>query len=200
MLLNTGQVSVAFSSLVGLSIRPTFNFSTEANKQIIALVFTIVLFLSGYILQQQTVRDLRAAIKPQFVQPNAAGFELPWLLAEGTHKGSKYWEARGVVDAVLGEIMDEQQKIRESSAGNRGSQDTEIEQNPIGSTRRRKRKWRESLRRRRENSQQSTKGSQQKQVLLSRAARRKLIKSQILYDEEKEGHENARRGHRWRFW
>ncbi|PQE21222.1 glycosyltransferase family 8 protein [Rutstroemia sp. NJR-2017a BVV2] len=30
-------------------------------------LFTSALFLSGYVLQQQTVRDLREAIKPQFV-------------------------------------------------------------------------------------------------------------------------------------
>lgn len=33
--------------------------------------FTLALFLSGYVLQQATVRDLRAAIKPQMVQPLA---------------------------------------------------------------------------------------------------------------------------------
>ncbi|KAA8567740.1 hypothetical protein EYC84_008211 [Monilinia fructicola] len=47
MLLTSGQVSVAISSFI-------------------VFFFTTALFLSGYVLQQQTVRDLREAIKPQF--------------------------------------------------------------------------------------------------------------------------------------
>ncbi|EPE35046.1 hypothetical protein GLAREA_10741 [Glarea lozoyensis ATCC 20868] len=50
VLLTSSQVSVAISSFIVIS-------------------FTLALFLSGYVLQQATVRDLRAAIKPQMVQP-----------------------------------------------------------------------------------------------------------------------------------
>ncbi|KAL9601575.1 MAG: hypothetical protein Q9219_002409 [cf. Caloplaca sp. 3 TL-2023] len=51
MLLTSGQISMAISSCV-------------------VFIFTSLLFLSGYVLQQQTVRSLQAAIKPQpIVQP-----------------------------------------------------------------------------------------------------------------------------------
>ncbi|KAL8716930.1 MAG: hypothetical protein Q9225_005782 [Loekoesia sp. 1 TL-2023] len=46
MLLTSGQISMAISSSV-------------------VFIFTFLLFLSGYVLQQQTVRSLQAAIKPQ---------------------------------------------------------------------------------------------------------------------------------------
>ncbi|TGO37423.1 hypothetical protein BHYA_0098g00470 [Botrytis hyacinthi] len=57
MLLTSGQVSVAISSFI-------------------VFLFTTALFLSGYVLQQQTVRDLREAIKPQF-QAKLVGLEVP---------------------------------------------------------------------------------------------------------------------------
>ncbi|KAF7955796.1 hypothetical protein EAE96_004719 [Botrytis aclada] len=57
MLLTSGQVSVAISSFI-------------------VFFFTTALFLSGYVLQQQTVRDLREAIKPQF-QAKLVGLEVP---------------------------------------------------------------------------------------------------------------------------
>lgn len=56
MLLTSGQVSVAISSFI-------------------VFFFTTALFLSGYVLQQQTVRDLREAIKPQF-QAKLVGLEV----------------------------------------------------------------------------------------------------------------------------
>jgi len=57
VLLTSGQVSVAISSVV-------------------IFLFTFALFLSGYVLQQQTVRDIRRAIKPPDV-PTAARMYLP---------------------------------------------------------------------------------------------------------------------------
>ncbi|KAM3066571.1 hypothetical protein ACMFMG_002285 [Clarireedia jacksonii] len=62
VLLTSGQVSVAISSVV-------------------VFLFTSALFLSGYVLQQQTVRDLREAIKPQFVSesPNLDRLSQPKL-------------------------------------------------------------------------------------------------------------------------
>ncbi|TGO45705.1 hypothetical protein BOTNAR_0645g00060 [Botryotinia narcissicola] len=57
MLLTSGQVSFAISSFI-------------------VFFFTTALFLSGYVLQQQTVRDLREAIKPQF-QAKLVGLEVP---------------------------------------------------------------------------------------------------------------------------
>ncbi|KAI4116089.1 MAG: hypothetical protein LQ338_007765 [Usnochroma carphineum] len=50
MLLTSGQISMAISSSV-------------------VFIFTSLLFLSGYVLQQQTVRSLQATIKPQPVAP-----------------------------------------------------------------------------------------------------------------------------------
>lgn len=45
-------------------------------ETVIVFLFTSALFLSGYVLQQQTVRDLRAAIKPK-PTPEAARMYLP---------------------------------------------------------------------------------------------------------------------------
>ncbi|QSZ37087.1 hypothetical protein DSL72_009179 [Monilinia vaccinii-corymbosi] len=56
MLLTSGQVSVAISSFI-------------------VFFFTTALFLSGYVLQQATVRDLREAINPQF-QAKLVGLEV----------------------------------------------------------------------------------------------------------------------------
>lgn len=63
MLLTSGQVSVAISSTIGLCVTSAF-LSAHANLDSVFL-FTTALFLSGYVLQQATVRDLRAAIRPQ---------------------------------------------------------------------------------------------------------------------------------------
>ncbi|KAL8685590.1 MAG: hypothetical protein Q9218_007664 [Villophora microphyllina] len=46
MLLTSSQISMAISSSI-------------------VFIFTSLLFLSGYVLQQQTVRSLQAAIRPQ---------------------------------------------------------------------------------------------------------------------------------------
>ncbi|KAF2205253.1 hypothetical protein GQ43DRAFT_460071 [Delitschia confertaspora ATCC 74209] len=50
MLLTSGQVSMAISSGI-------------------VFIFTLVLFLSGYVLQQRTVHSLQAAIKPRLPKP-----------------------------------------------------------------------------------------------------------------------------------
>jgi hypothetical protein len=51
-------------------------------------MFTGALFLSGYVLQQQTVRDLRAAIQPK-PTPDAARLYLPAQFAEQTTPSPK---------------------------------------------------------------------------------------------------------------
>lgn len=51
----------------------------------IVLLFTSALFLSGYAIQQQTVRDLRAAIKPH-VQPPQIKPHLPVKFAKPSPK------------------------------------------------------------------------------------------------------------------
>ena len=84
MLLTSGQVSVAVTSTIGMQPAvplPTnvtrcrvsyhialqlFPIYANTNTPLPSLVFlcTAALFLSGYVLQQRTLRDLRAAIKP----------------------------------------------------------------------------------------------------------------------------------------
>ena len=38
-------------------------------SSVVVIIFTFLLFLSGYVLQQQTVKGLQSAIKPRFPQP-----------------------------------------------------------------------------------------------------------------------------------
>ncbi|KAF7909561.1 uncharacterized protein EAF01_003279 [Botrytis porri] len=79
MLLTSGQVSVAISSFI-------------------VFFFTTALFLSGYVLQQQTVRDLREAIKPQF-QAKLVGLEVPDNLNIKTDRSGR----KGQVEVFLPE-------------------------------------------------------------------------------------------------
>ncbi|KAI9649021.1 hypothetical protein NHQ30_001588 [Ciborinia camelliae] len=73
MLLTSGQVSVAISSFI--ESHPRFMIISKIDKSHPVFFFTTALFLSGYVLQQQTVRDLREAIKPQF-QAKLVGLEV----------------------------------------------------------------------------------------------------------------------------
>ncbi|OJD28659.1 glycosyltransferase family 8 protein [Diplodia corticola] len=59
VMLTGGQVSMAISSSI-------------------VFIFTFLLFLSGYILQQQTVRGIQEAIKPRLPQPKAPVPEEPF--------------------------------------------------------------------------------------------------------------------------
>ncbi|KAF4538782.1 Glycosyltransferase family 8 [Lasiodiplodia theobromae] len=59
VLLTGGQVSMAISSAI-------------------VFIFTFLLFLSGYILQQQTVRGIQEAIKPRLPQPTKSVPEEPF--------------------------------------------------------------------------------------------------------------------------
>jgi hypothetical protein len=66
VLLTSSQVSVAISSFIG---KLAYQLPHAHANSHLVVSFTLALFLSGYVLQQATVRDLRAAIKPQMVQP-----------------------------------------------------------------------------------------------------------------------------------
>jgi len=62
MLLTSGQISMTISSGIGTSFcLPWLGILTNG---LIVFIFTTLLFLSGYVLQQQTVRNLQAALKP----------------------------------------------------------------------------------------------------------------------------------------
>jgi hypothetical protein len=63
MLLTSSQVSIAISSGIGTSHIPQPQLVFFTNS--IVFTFTSALFLSGYVIQQQTVRNLREAIKPK---------------------------------------------------------------------------------------------------------------------------------------
>lgn len=64
VLLTSSQVSIVISCVVGNCV-PSWHRGHKANANTIVFLFTSALFLSGYVVQQQTVRDLRAAIKPR---------------------------------------------------------------------------------------------------------------------------------------
>lgn len=165
MLLTSGQVSFAVSS-------------------VIVFLFTSALFLSGYVLQQQTVRDLRAAIKPQLVRTTGPDLYLPPQFREDGY----------LVDAVV---------IETSEADKEESDDM------IGATR-----WQKAARKKAKEVEvakaqkpmvdsegaesqpgEETTGETEEKPL-SRAERRKRIKNQILAEGEGEGF----KGYRRRMW
>ena len=68
MLLTGGQISMAISSVVGKFSLCPFDLATCSFYSKV-FMFTFLLFLSGYVLQQQTVRSIQAAIKPPTPPP-----------------------------------------------------------------------------------------------------------------------------------
>ncbi|KAE9365306.1 hypothetical protein N431DRAFT_387434 [Stipitochalara longipes BDJ] len=184
MLLTSSQVSVAISSAI-------------------VFFFTSALFLSGYVLQQQTVRDLRAAIKPQLVRPKPG----PDLYLPPQFRDEDYWEARGVVDAVKVEGQDGSETVVENRNEREG------EDNMIGATR-----WQKAAARKKklveeqalkegpkaivDDSERTNVGKEEDAILkppekpISRAERRRRIKEQILAEGEGEGF----KGYKRRMW
>lgn len=81
VLLTSSQVSALITAFISgqLFIR----ISSPQLTMSIVFLFTSALFFSGYALQQQTVRDLRAAIKPKEV-PKQARLYLPPKFAGGS--------------------------------------------------------------------------------------------------------------------
>jgi hypothetical protein len=158
------------------------------------------------VLQQQTVRDLRAAIKPQLVRPKPG----PDLYLPPQFRDAEYWEARGVVDAVR--VQEREGSSEESGKevvnGEKGEED-----DMIGATR-----WQKAARRKKklmeeqalkeaqkilaeEESGEETLEEQKAELEqpvkpVSRAERRRKIKEQILYDGEGESF----KGYRRRMW
>lgn len=64
ILLTSSQVSVLLSSLVSKCHLPPFHHQIPSNKLLVISCGT-ALFLSGYVIQQRTLRDLRSAIRPR---------------------------------------------------------------------------------------------------------------------------------------
>ncbi|KAH6674905.1 hypothetical protein B0J14DRAFT_588396 [Halenospora varia] len=183
MLLTSSQVSVAISSFI-------------------VFFFTLALFLSGYVLQQQTVRDLRAAIKPQIVRPlPELQLYLPPQFRE--HDEEVPGNAKGPVPGLKRDVTDGE------SSGNDGRDDEDM----VGATRWQKAKRRKEREMRQkalsdaadgqESSGDSQTGQQGEESVetqpkkeekpLSRAERRKRIKEQILADGDGESFKGYKR-------
>jgi hypothetical protein len=190
-----------------LPLRPSFSIYFLIPKLIFneppVFIFTTALFLSGYVLQQQTVRDLRAAIKPQLLRPKPG----PDLYLPPQFRDAEYWEARGVVDAVQ---IDE--SVAKSKGGEEviGSENVAEEETMIGATR-----WQKAAARKKKLKEEQglkegqkiisgdqgggEKGGEEEALPkppekpVSRAERRRKIKEQILAEGEGEGFKGYRR-------
>ncbi|KAG9231836.1 hypothetical protein BJ875DRAFT_545069 [Amylocarpus encephaloides] len=207
VLLTSSQVSVAISSAIVVS-------------------FTSALFLSGYVLQQATLRDLRAAIKPQMVRP------LPELQINlQSQYQNDNLEQRTIADATSVEIEKSSDNQDEGSTANTvetriqstipdksegGSEGGEYD-DMIGATRWQKEKKRkerllaeQQKQQRKMNDVEGQKrnpvdeaareaknaGTKLEEKPMSRAERRKKIKEEILADGEGE----EVQGYRRRMW
>ncbi|KAG4437696.1 hypothetical protein IFR05_006820 [Cadophora sp. M221] len=196
VLLTSAQVSVAISSAI-------------------VFFFTTALFLSGYVLQQQTVRDLRAAIKPQLQRTKTApDLYLPTLNEDGYLVDMVQIETRPTEEDVTVQVVQESPSERKGT--DEGMQET-VEggsDDMVGATR-----WQKAARRkkleeakkanrdqkpmmddkikdsRKEDSGIKTK-SKPEEKPMSRAERRKKIKEQIMA----EGQGETFQGYRRRMW
>ncbi|KAK0105748.1 hypothetical protein ONS95_004267 [Cadophora gregata] len=191
VLLTSAQVSVAISSAI-------------------VFFFTTALFLSGYVLQQQTVRDLRAAIKPQLQRSKTApDLFLPTLNEDGYLVDMVQIETRPVEQDVTEQVVEvsESERTRTEEAPDTENDDM------VGATR-----WQKAARRKKlEEQAQQAKGAQKpivenpnkqspqekpkikskpKEKPMSRAERRKKIKEQIVA----EGQGETFKGYRRRMW
>jgi hypothetical protein len=175
-------------------------------------LFTTALFLSGYVLQQQTVRDLRAAIQPQLVRdpPKA----IPDLYLPPQFRDEEEWERsqKGIVDAVI-EKAKQEDSMSDSEGGGEGEDETpEAGDDMVGATR-----WQKAARRKKLEAEAQTKEAEQKPFVsgggeqkgdesvveetkpkaeeeqISPAERRRRIKAQIIAEGEGEGFKGYRR-------
>ncbi|RKF57488.1 hypothetical protein OnM2_073063 [Erysiphe neolycopersici] len=167
MLLYSSQVSVAISSFI-------------------AFIFTVALFLSGYILQQKTLRDLRAEIRPQLSR-NVYGADL-YL---PSHVGGE--------NARLEKL---QWKLNRGAADRSGEEyinfkhGEERNDDMFGVTR-----WQKQIKNLEKRNNAAAVRSQKKGLdkkdnlspTLSRAERRKLIRSQILTEGDGDKPQTYRR-------
>ncbi|KAH7312001.1 hypothetical protein BKA65DRAFT_542888 [Rhexocercosporidium sp. MPI-PUGE-AT-0058] len=196
VLLTSAQVSVAISSAI-------------------VFFFTTALFLSGYVLQQQTVRDLRAAIKPQLQRPKSA----PDLFLPTQFNDDGY-----LVDMVQIETRPTEEHVKEEVVETNGSESTSTDEemqdivegesdDMVGATR-----WQKAARRKKleeakrangaqkpmaddkakdsRKKQSGTKSKPEEKKPMSGAERRKKIKEQIMA----EGQGETFKGYRRRMW
>ncbi|KAL2062359.1 hypothetical protein VTL71DRAFT_6625 [Oculimacula yallundae] len=197
VLLTSAQVSVAISSTI-------------------VFLFTTALFLSGYVLQQQTVRDLRAAIKPQLQRPKGApdswtatqfnedGYLVDMVQIETQH--TKDDSREQVVEVSSSESIGTDGEGNENVGSERESDDM------VGATR-----WQKAARKKKleveamqgqkpilddssELPRKKAKGKPAKSKVekkpMSRAERRRKIKEQIVA----EGQGETFKGYRRRMW
>ncbi|CZR62833.1 uncharacterized protein PAC_12730 [Phialocephala subalpina] len=203
VLLTSSQVSVAISTFI-------------------VFFFTTALFLAGYVLQQQTVRDIRAVIKPQLVRAPPQGPEL-FLPPQFREDG---YLVDVIVDPVLPpkdrqeregtnvEVKITKEEQLNDAAEEEGSGKENIDEDMIGATRWQKaarKKQLEELESQQDGSQKpmtdekmratsddnnQSSEAQKEEEKLSRAERRRRIKEQILADGEGESF----KGYRRRMW
>ncbi|KHJ32547.1 hypothetical protein EV44_g0112 [Erysiphe necator] len=182
MLLYSSQVSVTISSLI-------------------AFIFTVALFLSGYFLQQKTLHDLRAEIRPQLPR-NVYGANL--YLSREINKGNLYseklhWKNNPESeDTAFHQVVDAtDDQVKNIGIGH------ENYDSILGAS-----KWQKRMRKIKSLNEAAAnmakkvelhgKESASRQPFspaLSRAQRRKLIRSQILADGEGEIPQGYRRRH-----
>jgi hypothetical protein len=148
-------------------------------------LFTAALFLSGYVLQQQTVRDLRAAIKPQLVRHSGPDLFLPpqfgkdgylvdAVVIETTHKDIESGEDDDMIGATRRQKA-ERKKMKEIEAAKAQKRsEHEISQ----------------------DANSNNRETKKEEKVFSRAERRKRIKEQILADGDGESF----KGYRRRMW
>ncbi|CAL3971065.1 unnamed protein product [Diplocarpon coronariae] len=200
MLITSGQVSVAFSSAI-------------------VFFFTTALFLSGYVLQQATLRDLRAAIKPQLHRPSpGADLHLPQSSQEGYLVDMVKIETQPIRDDVGGEPAGKESTGRKGSEESNAEEDEQAtkdtSQDMVGATR-----WQKTTRRKTTQDERSRQAaslqrpnvdsnaaqapgeervtkSQPEPKPMSAAERRRRIKEQIV----SEGEGEVFRGYRRRMW
>lgn len=79
ILLTSSQVNVIVTSVIGKSL-PTRSHSSILTNSFLVVLCTSALFLSGYVIQQRTLHELRVAIKPRPSRPSpkvSPNFYLP---------------------------------------------------------------------------------------------------------------------------
>ncbi|KAH8594040.1 hypothetical protein B0O99DRAFT_625813 [Bisporella sp. PMI_857] len=174
VLLTASQVSVAISSFI-------------------IFMFTSALFFCGYALQQQTLRDLRTAIKPREPPPPEAKLYLPSQFAKPSPR------QEGIVVEVMDTIADAQntpiteqiplEKLRPAAAGRRRKK-TLVEDPRRYDLSPEEKAFLSEL------GKESKKDALAQEQPLSRAERRKRIKAELTDGSEEEGF----RGYRRRMW
>jgi hypothetical protein len=174
----------------------------------IVFIFTTALFLSGYVLQQRTVRDIRAAIKPQLLGPSGPELYIPPQFRTG-----EFWDGKEESIVIDNSRIENGVKSSEGSQRQEGGEGQEAgervaeeDENMIGATRWQKAAKQKERMKVKEAAQQkpmnreSATGQEEKVKVeekpMGRAERRKKIKEEILAVGEGESY----KGYRRRMW